>query len=125
MNKPEQTEQQYVERITRLMREGVIRNAFHRVFCGFGVLFGLAWLLMAGGTFLAYLHLGGSRDDWHFLFGFGVGILLCPGLFIFGAGLARILKDAESKDTRPFTLMVKYHDHLVREGLDPYEATKS
>src|SRR5258706_16234422 len=111
MNKPEQTEPEYVERISRLMREGVIRNIFHRVFSGFGVVFGLAWLLMAGGAFLAYLRLGGAGDDWHFLFGFGVGILLCPGLFILGVGLARVLKDAESSETRPFTLMVKYHDH--------------
>ena len=111
--------------MTRLVREGVIRNAFNRVFSGFGLIFGSAWLLMAGASFFAYLRLGGSGDDWHFLFGFGVGILLCPGLFILGAGLARFLKDAESAETRPFTLMVKYHDHLVREGLDPYEATKS
>jgi hypothetical protein len=75
--------------------------------------------------FLTYSHLGGSADDWHFLFGFGVASLLCPALFVFGIGLARILKDAETTDTRPFTLMVKYHDHLIRAGLDPYGETKS
>lgn len=125
MNKPEQTEPEYVEKITRLMREGVIRNTFQRVFSGFGLVFGLAWLLMAGGTFFAYLRLGGTGDDWRFLFGLGVGVLLCPGLFILGVGLARVLNDVESTEARPFTLMVKYHDHLVREGLDPYEGTKS
>jgi hypothetical protein len=125
LNKPGQTERDYVERITYLMRKGAIRNAFRQAFSSFGLLFGLLWLLMAGGTFLTYLHLGGSGDDWHFLFGLGVGSLLCPGLFVLGIGLARILKDAESKDTRPFTLMVKYHDHLIRKGLDPYEEEKS
>ncbi len=125
MNKPEQTERDYVERITRLMRDGAIRTALRRVFSGFGLVAGVVWLLMAVGLCVAYSRLGGSGDDWRFLFGFGIGLLLCPGLFIFGIGLARVLKDAESTDTKPFTLMVKYHDRLMREGLDPYEETKS
>jgi hypothetical protein len=122
--KPSQSERDYMARMSRLMREGAIRNAFRWVSSGFGLVAGLAWLLMAGGTYLTFLRLGGSGDDWRFLFGFAVGSLLCPGLFIFGIGTARLLKDAESTDTRPFTLMVKYHDHLVREDLDPYEENK-
>lgn len=124
MNKSEQTEKEDVENIIRLMREGALKNAFRRVF-GFGVIAGLTWLLFAGGIFAAYLRLGGSKDDWHFIFGFTVGTLLCPSIFILGISIARILKDISLRDTRPFTLMVKYHDHLVKEGLDPYEETRS
>jgi len=122
MRKPEQTEQEYVEKIVRLMREGALRGAFRRIF-GFGVIVGLVFLLMAGGTLVAYLRLGGSKDDWRFIFGFITGALLCPAIVVFGDTLADILKDISSREERPFTLMVKYHNHLLREGLDPYEQT--
>jgi hypothetical protein len=124
MKKLEKTEQEYVEKIIRLMREGALQNAFRQLF-SVGVVAGLVWLFIVGVVFIAYLRLGGTKDDWRFIFGLTIGTLLCPSIFIFGTSLARILKDIESRDARSFTLMVKYHDHLVREGLDPYEEPKS
>ncbi len=123
--KKRETEREYLERIGRLVRGGRLRSLFRQLFSFYGIVFGSFFLLIGGLTFAAYLRLGGSADEWHFVFGLAVGLLLCPGIFAVGSGVARALKDVESVDARPFTLMVKYHDQLVREGFDPYETGKS
>jgi len=123
MPTPEKTEREYVEATAGLMRQGAFSGVLRRPFL-IGVLHGLLWVWVAGNVLLAYVRLGGAVDNWHFVFGFAVGLLLVPGIFVLGISLARMMTDISSRESRPYTLMVKYRDHLVREGLDPYEEPK-
>jgi hypothetical protein len=123
MKKPKITEKEYVEKIIGMMHTGAVRRVFHRLF-SFGTLAGLSWLVIAGGAFFGYLRMGGTQDDWHFIFGFVIGSLLCPAIFTLGVGLARCLGDISVNETKPLLLMVKYHNQLVKEGHNPYEEMK-
>ena len=115
-------ERGYVDRLKKGRDDGLIRLARSRAWL-FGALMSAGFLGIGSLVLHAYLVKipDASLSNYHFIFGFAIALLCVPAVILFAVAVGKILDRVALMEDRPHGLLLKYHDMLLRKGIDPYK----